>query len=425
MNKKNTILIYILINFLFILLLYFSGNPFHSVLAKESDKKDFYLKMRPDSLPYLGQQRPDTIPLRFGPSYLISNGIWLWHGSPKISPDGKEMFFVKYQNNKTSMYFMQDVNGQWTMPASPSFSSDSIDNSPVYSGDGNKLFFTSNRSGSMKIYFVTRITNGWSQPQLLNFDYQSLPGSMGWDFSFTKDSAIYFTLYHSTDGMEIYKAKLLNGQYSQFEKLPPQINTSYNEATPFIESDEKYILFMSNRPGSYGYHDIYISFKKSDSSWTQAQNMGNKINGPNEDSFPSITFDGEYMFFNSAKTGDYGYNAYWVDSKVIDRFKPVGIQEYGVSQPSDIELFQNFPNPFNPSTKIRFQINKPEYVKLKIYNSQGKQISTLVNEKLHAGIYEVQFTAGLESGIQISSGIYFYELEMDGIKLTRKMIYIK
>ncbi|HEY5535619.1 MAG TPA: hypothetical protein VIL99_11900 [Ignavibacteria bacterium] len=298
------------------------------------------MEIKSDSLPYLGQTPPDTIPVRFGPSYLITNGSWGWHGSPKFSPDGKEMFFVKYYFNLPSgnakMYVMKDVNGVWTLPAQPSFASDSIDNSPVYSPDGNKLYFSSYRSGAMRYYYVTRAGNDWSQPALLNMAYQSLPGSLGWDFTMTRDGSIFFSVYTSSDGVDIYRSNLVNGQYSVFERLPSEINTTFNEVSPFIDPEEKYIIFGSNRTGSYGLHDVYIYFKKTDGTWTEAQNIGNKINGPNEDSFPWVTPNGKYMFFNSAKAGDYSYNAYWVDSKVIDRLKPVGINNL------EEEILDNF-----------------------------------------------------------------------------------
>jgi len=377
-----------------------------------------------DSLPYLGQTRPDTIPLRFGPQYLISDGTWGWHGSPKFSPDGKEMFFVKYYFNLSSgnakMYVMKDVNGVWTLPVQPGFASDSIDNSPVYSPNGNKLYFSSYRSGSMKYYFVTRDGSGWSQPQLLNMAYQSIPGSLGWDFAMTMDSTIYFSVYTATNATDIYRSSLVNGQYSTFERLPSEINTSFSEVSPYIEPEEKYIIFGSNRPGSYGLHDVYISFKKTDGSWTPAQNMGNRINGLSEDSFPWVTPDGKYMFFNSAKAGDYSYNAYWVDSKVIDRFKPVGINKLEEEIPSGYRLFQNYPNPFNPSTKIKFQLSAANFVKLSVFDMLGRELTTLVNESLKPGIYEVDWNAS-----RYTSGTYFYRLETDGFNETRQMLLIK
>jgi TolB protein len=277
---------------------------------------------------YLGQTPPDTILVRFGPSYLISDGTWGWHGSPQFSPDGKEMFFVKYYFNLPSgnakLYRMKVVNGEWTSPVQPSFASDSIDNSPVYSRDGNTLYFLSFRDGSAKIYYVTRIADDWSQPQKLNVDYQTLPGSLGWCFSLIRDSVLYIEVSTQEQG-DIYRSPLVNGQYSQFEKLSDSINSTSGDGAPYVEVNENYIIFISNKPGGYGYHDLYISFKNSDGTWTSAKNMGNKINGSNEDFMASITPDGDYMFFNSAKTGDLGYNAYWLSASVIEKWRPIQI----------------------------------------------------------------------------------------------------
>lgn len=407
--------------------LVFSLFSYNSLFCRSNETRSltFPAETKPDSLPYLGQPRPDTIPLRFGPSYLISNGIWTWHGSPKFSPDGKEMFFVKYHHNLPSgeakIYIMSDVNGEWTLPAPPVFASDSIDNSPVYSEDGDTLFFTSGRDGSMKIYYVTRVTGGWSQVHLLNMNYQSLPGTLGWDFSFTRNSTIYFSFYHPIDGVDIYKSNLINGQYSQFDKLPVQINTSYQESTPYINPDEEYILFTSNRPGSYGLHDIYISFRNSDGTWNAAQNMGSLINGTHEEAFPWVTFDGKYIFFNSFKTGDLGYNAYWVDSKVIDKFRPpIGIHEERKIFPRNVQLFQNYPNPFNSQTKIRFDISEKALVKVIVYDAKGSEMDILVNEILSAGTYSINFDAG-----SYPSGIYYYKVMAKEYSCTRKLVVLK
>ncbi len=276
---------------------------------------------------YLGQTPPDTIPKRFPPRFLLSNGNWWWHGSPTFSPDNSEMYFVKYVSDKPSanmeMYGMKmDENQEWTFPQSPSFASDSGDNSPAFAKGGNRLLFTSYRDGSMKIYQVFRADTGWSVPQLVNMDYSSLPGGLGWDISLTPDQTIYFEIYSPGNGIDIYRSRLEDGMYSQFERLPDEINSSSNEATPYVDPDERYIIFMSNRAGGFGYHDLYVAFKNLDSTWTPAVNMGNRINGPNEDAFPSITPDGEYLFFNSAKTGDTGYNSYWVKASVIEKLNP-------------------------------------------------------------------------------------------------------
>ncbi len=88
--------------------------------------------------------------------------------------------------------------------------------------------------------------------------------------------------------------------------------------------------------------------------------------------------------------------------------------------PSAYALHQNFPNPFNPSTTISFSIPNAEFVTLKIYDSVGKEVETLVNENLQAGSYKKQFNA-----TNLASGVYFYRLQAGSYYQTNKMILIK
>lgn len=99
---------------------------------------------------------------------------------------------------------------------------------------------------------------------------------------------------------------------------------------------------------------------------------------------------------------------------------PIGIQPIGNEIPKDFNLEQNFPNPFNPLTKIAFQIPKPGLTTLKIYNAMGQEIETLVYEDLSAGTYEIDFNASGHS-----SGIYFYKLQSVDFTKTKKMILIR
>lgn len=88
--------------------------------------------------------------------------------------------------------------------------------------------------------------------------------------------------------------------------------------------------------------------------------------------------------------------------------------------PVNYELWQNFPNPFNPVTKINFSIPKNEFVSLKVYDITGRTVSTIINEYKPAGIYTAEFNAE-----KLSSGLYFYELKAGDFKSVRKMILIK
>ncbi|CAN5500702.1 hypothetical protein BH10BAC5_BH10BAC5_26920 [soil metagenome] len=88
--------------------------------------------------------------------------------------------------------------------------------------------------------------------------------------------------------------------------------------------------------------------------------------------------------------------------------------------PTKYELFQNFPNPFNPSTKINFSLPKQGLVTLKIYDMLGKEVSTLVNEIRTAGNYSVDFNAS-----NLASGVYFYRIESADFRDTKRMMLIK
>ncbi len=89
-------------------------------------------------------------------------------------------------------------------------------------------------------------------------------------------------------------------------------------------------------------------------------------------------------------------------------------------QPKSFTLYQNFPNPFNPSTVIRFELKTKQYAKVNVYNILGKVVSTLKDETLDAGVHEVKFNAG-----DLPSGVYFYSLETRSGKVTRQMLLMK
>ncbi|HRB01524.1 MAG TPA: T9SS type A sorting domain-containing protein, partial [Ignavibacteria bacterium] len=79
-----------------------------------------------------------------------------------------------------------------------------------------------------------------------------------------------------------------------------------------------------------------------------------------------------------------------------------------------------YPNPFNPVTNLEFAISDLGFVSLKIYDINGREISTLVNEKMSAGSYIVQWDAS-----NYSSGSYLYKLDSEGFTETKKMILMK
>ena len=83
-------------------------------------------------------------------------------------------------------------------------------------------------------------------------------------------------------------------------------------------------------------------------------------------------------------------------------------------------LEQNYPNPFNPVTNIKFHLRDASFVKLIVFDIQGREVETLVNEKLEAGVY----TSGWNAS-DMPSGVYLYKIETATFSEVKKMILLK
>lgn len=99
---------------------------------------------------------------------------------------------------------------------------------------------------------------------------------------------------------------------------------------------------------------------------------------------------------------------------------PVGINQISTVIPEKFNLYNNYPNPFNPNTVIKFDISKSQFVKLSVYNMLGEEVTYLVNENLSPGSYSVDFNASY-----LASGMYFYRIETPEFVQTKRMTLIK
>jgi len=160
----------------------------------------------------------------------------------------------------------------------------------------------------------------------------------------------------------------------------------------------------------------YITIKYNPSG---VQQWLQKYNGPGNygDGGYSIVLDD---MGNVYVTGDCVGIGTDDDYGTIKYSQPVGIQTLSNEIPKEYKLIQNYPNPFNPITTIKFDISKSSFVKMVVYNSLGKEVTTLVNEKLSAGSYEVSW-----NGSDYPSGVYFYKLITDEYLNMKKMLLVK
>lgn len=100
---------------------------------------------------------------------------------------------------------------------------------------------------------------------------------------------------------------------------------------------------------------------------------------------------------------------------------PTGVEETGEPVPSrEFRLLQNYPNPFNPETTIQFSVKKPSRVVLKVYDLLGREVAHVVDRQYQPGVYEVTFDAA-----GLSSGLYFYRIQMGDFQAVKKMVVLE
>ena len=118
---------------------------------------------------------------------------------------------------------------------------------------------------------------------------------------------------------------------------------------------------------------------------------------------------------NYLAIGTHGRSMYKINLNEV-----TGLSGKNNTQPNNFTLFNNYPNPFNPSTTIKFRIQKSEFISLNVYDIIGNEISTLVKEQKSPGTYKIEF-----DGKELSSGVYFYSITMGKLTETKKMMLMK
>ena len=158
-----------------------------------------------------------------------------------------------------------------------------------------------------------------------------------------------------------------------------------------------------------------------------SQGPYNRNNGINA---VSDNGNGAVVVFSGENLAPIGNTEYWYSHIYAQRLNETGglgggvftsIQDGHSSIPDDYELMQNFPNPFNPATKIRFTLPEAGIVKIEIYDILGQRVARLLNNELSSGIHEVNF-----DGSRFASGMYIYTIDVkDKFFKAKKMMLLK
>lgn len=118
---------------------------------------------------------------------------------------------------------------------------------------------------------------------------------------------------------------------------------------------------------------------------------------------------------------------YWTPGQTIDGKDDmvVSVEKESSQLPKEFNLYNNYPNPFNPSTVIKVALPSTQHVTLRVYNIHGELISTLVNNNLSAGYHQFTWNGINNNGSRVSSGIYFYQVISNEFNQVKKMMLLK
>jgi hypothetical protein len=321
--------------------------------------------------------------------------------------------------------------------------------------NGGRLFAASFYQG---LYVFSSSNNSWSKVNVSNFNFK--PTSL-----YSKDNYFYMTfeepacVFKSTDsgnnwsysGVGASNSTSLTscGDYLFF-------GTSSGVYRSSLEAD--YWTLMNNGMSSSTVESLVATgntifagtwlggvYRSTDfgMTWVQCGLDGKSVNaflvynanviaGTGQGVFVTTNYGNSWSNYNQGfdtihgvlslvKAGNYliaGTTTAFVWRRALSEL--TSLHNSGKETPSSYSLGQNYPNPFNPSTNVKFSIVKAGDVKIVVYDIQGREVTTMVNERLNAGTYEVRF-----DGSMLTSGVYFYKLLSEGFTETRRMLLIK
>lgn len=172
-----------------------------------------------------------------------------------------------------------------------------------------------------------------------------------------------------------------------------------------VDSRGNLIVAFGEKTGDQ-FNKIYAS-TNSGNSWGEITDQNHRL--PNTTSLTINPYNHNQLWIGTAGSGIFIFEGL-----------TIGIRRISSGIPKSFELYQNFPNPFNPKTVINFSIHQKALVKIMIYDILGKEVKTILNEIKIRGEYSVDFDASL-----LSSGVYFYRMVSDHFSDCKKMVLIK
>jgi len=336
---------------------------------------------------------------------------------PSIDASGSTVV-ISWQDNRDGnyeVYSKRSGDGGNNWEADQRLSSNSaFSEYPTVTISGLKvnIAWEDNRDGNREIYNKYSTDGGvtWSgENRLTNNSSQSTSVSITSEGDF-----VDMTWSDQRDGnWEIYYKYSFDGgiNFGPDQRLT---NASGNSWYPSIATDDAFIhiCWQEARDGN---NEVYYKISTDGgASWSGDLRLTNDAGAS---STPSINISGSALHIVWSDNRDGNTEIYY---KRNPSGNPIGIVPISTTIPDGYKLSQNYPNPFNPVTNIEFALPNAGYVKLAVYDMNGKEVAVLVNGQLAAGTYKADYIAS-----SLSSGVYFYKLTAKDFTATKKMILIK
>jgi OmpA-OmpF porin, OOP family len=238
---------------------------------------------------------------------------------PVISPDGRTLYFCRGNSPENIGGGRQDIwmstmgsDGKWSVAVNVGPPLNNRENNHVFSitPDGNLMLlgdaYSDARDRSRALAYSTRAETGWSKPQRLRIkDWYT--DNMYREFSLSNDGKTLIISAERRDGRggkDLYVSfRESDSVWSEPVNMGPAVNTIGHEATPFIASDNTSLYFASDGRGGYGLYDIFVT-RRQDSTWTnwsEPENLGSTINTSEPDLYYTVPARGDYAYFVSYK----------------------------------------------------------------------------------------------------------------------------
>ena len=315
---------------------------------------------------------------------------------------------ILYAGTSGSGIFQSTSNGEYWIAVSNGLGNNTVKSllskgSSVFAGTSSGVYVTTNNGGvwtaSGLPYIDVRIL-------YLNGS-DILAGTYGGGVYLSTDNGInWFTRNNGLSNLNVYSIVVNGSNLYAGTSAGVYLSTNYglNWTAGWLTNQTIYTLAASNNRIFAGSNTGSLVSFDNGLSWI---NINFGFSGVNN--VYAYLLNGNYIFAGTN-------NSVWrrVLSEVI------GIKNISSEVPSTYSLSQNYPNPFNPTTRISFKVASYKVIKLQVFDILGKEVATLVNEKLQPGTYEATFDASA-----YTSGVYFYRLTTDNYTDVKKMILLK